>query len=119
RDERLDQFVSDSVDWSEPSEGIQLVRVDSDGIKLSDDDNSIHKKVKVTGEIIGLYAQNGQVKSWSGSDDFSQTYELTRGEPDEVWSITSPSRQVVLQDADFADRYEPSPLYFPATSDLS
>ncbi|HZE39590.1 MAG TPA: LpqB family beta-propeller domain-containing protein [Stackebrandtia sp.] len=117
RDKRLNLFTKHPAKWSDPAEGVQLIRVPSTGIKIVGHGTTTRTKVEVTGKIVGLYTPSGQVKPWSGDDDFTQTYTLTRDSHPEVWSISNPPKQVALQDDVFSERYEPSPLYFPASSD--
>ncbi|ADD41547.1 LpqB family beta-propeller domain-containing protein [Stackebrandtia nassauensis] len=118
RDKRLGRFLKTDgkQKWSEPSEGIQLVRIPSDGVKRASDGDSYSAKVTAKGTIVGVYGQNGQVKPWSGDDEFKQTFELERERSTDVWHLTEAPRQVYLSDDFFAKGYRMSPLYFSAAS---
>lgn len=121
RDKRLAKFFEsgDKQKWSQPSEGLQLVRIAPGGVESADDGDSYSAQVTVTGDIVGVYGQNGQVRPWSGDDEFKQTYELAREGARDVWHLTEAPRQVYLSDDHFANAYRMSPLYFPASSDQS
>lgn len=119
RDKRLAKFFQpgDKRKWSQPSEGLQLVRIAPGGVVNTDDGDAYRAKVTVTGDIVGVFGQNGQVKPWSGDDEFKQTFTLAREASRDVWHLTKAPRQVYLSDEHFATAYRMSPLYFPTASD--
>jgi len=118
RDERLNKFVRSEATWSEPSAGMPLVRLNSDKATATSS-STTSATVEVTGTIVGVYNQYGQVKKASGDTQYSREFKLSRDFSSDHWHIDSPPEQVVVDDEIFANRYLAQPLYFPATSDAT
>ncbi|MGH8791593.1 MAG: GerMN domain-containing protein [Stackebrandtia sp.] len=116
RDARLDEFVEGTWRWSEHSAGIQLLRLD-DASPSVEVDSTEQATAKVTGELVGVYGQDGQVKPVSGSDEYSATFQLTRESAADTWTIDDPPRQVALLNDEFDRQYQATPLYFHAVDD--
>lgn len=118
RDERLNKFVRSEATWSESSAGMPLVRLDSDKATATSS-STTSATVEVTGTIVGVYNQYGQVKKASGDLKYSREFTLSREYSSDHWHIDAPPEQVVIDEEIFGNRYLAQPLYFPATSDTT
>lgn len=116
RDERLNKFVNVDVDWSEPSAGMPIIRLTDEQVSATTS-STTSATVRVTGAIVGVYNQYGQVKKASGDTSFSREFQLGREYSSDRWHIESPPEQVVISDGAFYDYYLAQPLYFPAAAD--
>lgn len=118
RNERLDKFAGTETNWSEPSAGMPIVRLTGDEITATSS-STTSATVRVTGSIVGVYNQYGQVKKASGDTSYVREFDLGREYTSDHWKIQKPPEQVVVNDAIFSDYYLAQPLYFPATFDES
>ncbi|CAM3336529.1 LpqB family beta-propeller domain-containing protein [Stackebrandtia soli] len=116
RDERLDRFVDEAGEWSEPAAGIQIVRL-SHIPELSGTDALTEVSVTATGSVIGVYGQHGQVVRSAGGTEYEVEFLLRRDTPDTRWKLVDPPSQVTMDDKAFSSNYKAQPLYFPARGD--
>ncbi|GAA4904902.1 hypothetical protein GCM10023223_22070 [Stackebrandtia albiflava] len=119
RDDRLDIFLETEADWSEPSAGMPVIRLREDGVRSVSGGSTTTATVEVAADIVGVYSQSGQVRKPTGDTSYVKEFKLSRDYQSDLWRIVNPPEQVVVLDTVFGQRYEPRPLYFPATSDAA
>ncbi|MEV0648988.1 LpqB family beta-propeller domain-containing protein [Phytomonospora sp. NPDC050363] len=111
RGERLNQFYENPP--SEPLDPAQIVNVvdvhDMHPLRTSDQEEA---RFRVSGEIVGLYDQWGQLSPPEGKRDFSYDMKLARSQPDGKWRLVDPPSKILLRAGTFNAEYQVAPLYF-------
>ncbi|QSB05953.1 LpqB family beta-propeller domain-containing protein [Natronoglycomyces albus] len=111
RDERLHVFTGDlNLPYSELSEGLRLVEIDD--VDVTQDDDLLSGEAVVTGDVLGTYLLDGQVRMMSTPGDYEETFALSRSSLTEPWTITDAPSQVALTYFEFRRNYRAAPLYF-------
>lgn len=114
RDDRLNAFTGGAEhEFSDPAEGIDLLA--DTKVLLESSSGLDAATVTVTGSVVGTYLPNGSVRMNPAPRAYEESFTLQReGDVQDVWQISMPPNQAMLDYLHFTAVYEEAPLYFRA-----
>ncbi|THV43175.1 LpqB family beta-propeller domain-containing protein [Glycomyces buryatensis] len=115
RDQRLQVFTEDDIEFSDPAEGIRLLA--DVRYELAEGEDISSETVTVTGSIIGTYLPDGQVRMSSTPQEYEEEFDLQREGLQDAWTFAELPAQVALTYEQFTNVYEQAPLYFQAAGE--